>query len=489
MNREIKALSSQQFDILVIGGGIFGAGIARDAALRGLRVALIDKADFASGTSSRSSKLIHGGFRYLQQRAFGLVAEACRERQILARIAPHLVHPQPFLLPVYENAKHSMAKLRLGMTLYDLIAFHRSPGRHRRLPPERARLKEPALARQGLRGAILYHDCTQDDARLCLDNLLHAADCGAVCANYCELTGFVSRNDRLAAAQVRDRLGSHTFEISARVFVNAAGPWLDRVTGLAPFGSQRPTLQPTKGVHLLLPALSRQHAVVFEARRDGRFLFVIPWGQCSIVGTTDTDYAGDPDAVRAEHSDIEYLLSEVRSVFPDTPISEGDIITTFAGVRALLRSDVAEPSARSRQHRILRSGQNMLSIAGGKYTTYRAIAEQTVNQVYKLLGAPTPPCRTADTPLPPQRPAPSGEQICASPAVYASDIAHACQHEMAVTVSDVMRRRTQLALSRHGGPQTARTVALHMARHLGWSDDQMHAQLQNYLDEWKRSLP
>jgi glycerol-3-phosphate dehydrogenase len=445
MKRDLAALAAEQFDVLVIGGGIIGAGIARDAALRGLRVALIDKNDFASGTSSASSKLIHGGFRYLEQGAFRLVAESCRERAILQRIAPHLVRPREFLFPVYDGDRRSLPVIRLGATLYDWIAREH---KHRSLSAERARQAEPALSPTGLRGAVVIHDCQEDDARFCLDNILHAGELGAVCANYCELTGLS------ATAQVRDRLRGESFEIRAHTFVNATGPW-----------SPVP-LSPTKGVHLLVPGVTQSHAIVFQARRDGRVLFVLPWGDCSIVGTTDTDWRGDPGDARAETADVEYLLGELRGRFPDAATN---IITTFAGVRALLRSE-ASPFRRSREHRIIREG-HLITVAGGKYTTYRLIAEQVVNQLTRQ------PCRTAETPLPSYRPPPSGEQIAGD--VFASDIRHACEYEMAQRVADVMRRRTGLALSRHGGAETAAKVAQLMTTGA--------ESLQEYLDDYHRA--
>jgi glycerol-3-phosphate dehydrogenase len=489
MNRDPSALSGQVFDVMIIGGGIFGAGIARDAALRGLKVALIDKSDFASGASSCSSKLIHGGFRYLEQLQFRLVAESCRERRILQRIAPHLVRPQPFLLPVYEGSPHSLTVMRLGMTLYDALALFRNTARHQTLSPAGALQKEPGLARRGLRGAVLFYDCQEDDARFCLDNIIHAAECGAVCANYCELTEFDSDKERIRTARVVDRLTSNTFDIKARIFINAAGPWVEKIAGLTPFNGMRVDLSPTKGVHLVLPRLTKEAGIFFQSPRDARMLFVIPWGDYSLVGTTDTDFRGDPDKVFADPADIEYLLTEARGVMPDINIRESDIITTFAGVRALLHSDRRSPSARSREHRIELHGQNLLSVAGGKYTTYRAIAEQVVDRIFPLLNSRPVPCGTAETALPEHRPQPSGQKIADSPRVYASDIVHACQQEMAMTVSDVMRRRTSLALSRFGGPETAQTVAGIMAPLLRWDDTQTRSQLQRYLDEWKRNRP
>jgi glycerol-3-phosphate dehydrogenase len=340
-----------------------------------------------------------------------------------------------------------------------------------------------------LLGAVEFYDCLEDDARFCVENVLDAAERGAVCANYCELTGFETRDDRIVAAHVSDQLGTNTFQIAARVFVNAAGPWVDKVCSLTSFGAQKPLISPTKGVHLLLSKLTQQHAVVFSARSDGRVLLAIPWGDCSLVGTTDTDFCGDPGEIRTEHADVEYLLNEVCGLFPDKSISQADIVTTIAGVRALLRSDGGTPSARSREHRIVRQGGNLLSIAGGKYTTYRVIAQQTVDAVLGVLNAPAAPCRTAEVQLPNQRPAQAGEKISDSPPVFASDIIHACEHEMAVTLSDVMRRRTQLAFSRNGGVESAGRVARLMAPVLHWSADEQRAQIDRYLEECKQRVP
>lgn len=463
MNRHPAALLAGQFDALIVGGGILGAGIARDATLRGLRVALIDKGDFASGTSSASSKLIHGGIRYLEHCNFRLVAEASRERAILQRIAPHLVRPLPLLFPVYQNDRRSLLTIRAGATFYDWIAGARKIATHESFSAMQARQKEPALAEAGLRGAVLIHDCQEDDARFCLDNILHAAELGAVCVNYCELTGFVTRQNHIVAARLAD--GS---EVTARTFINATGPWAEHVAKLA--GDESVTLSPTKGIHLLLPKLTQQHALIFQAKRDGRILFILPWGECSIVGTTDTDWRGDPGTACAQDDDIKYLLDEIRQLLPE---SRPEIITTFAGVRALLKSD-AQPGHRSREHRIVRRG-NLIHVLGGKYTTYRLIAKQVVDQLSDER------CRTADTPLPAHRPPPTGEQVAGN--VFASDISHACDHEMALTVSDVMRRRTGLALSANGGVEVASKVARLMAAHTGRN---MDASLQEYLHDRDR---
>ena len=489
MTRDLLTLSNQYFDVLVIGGGIFGAGVARDAALRGLRVALIEKADFASGTSSHSSKLIHGGFRYLEQRDFKLVSEACRERRILQQIAPHLVRPLPFLFPVYDGGSISLTKLRLGMSLYDWLARYRNVARHKTLSAQRTLAGEPSLASQGLRGAVSFYDCQEDDARFCIDHILHATQLGALCLNYCTLTGFVTREGRVVAARVRDEVGACMLEISARVFVNATGPWVERVNALTPFDAGAARLSPTKGVHVLVPRLTQQHAIAFQARGDGRILFVIPWGDYSLIGTTDTDYDGDPAEVRADHADIDYLLTEARALFPEAALAESDVITTMAGVRPLLASDIPSPSARSREHRVVQTGRNLLAIVGGKYTTYRVIAQQTVDAVLVILHEASRPCRTAEVPLPNLRPPSTGDEISDSPGVRVSDITHACEHEMVVTLGDVMRRRTSLALSGSGGPEIALNVARVMAPLMGWGPDEERAQFERYVEEWKRSLP
>lgn len=449
MKRDLSALANAPFDLLVIGGGILGAGIARDATLRGLRVALIDKADFASGTSSRSSKLIHGGLRYLEQFNFRLVAESCRERTRLRELAPHLVHPCEFIFPVYAGDSRPLWKIRLGLLLYDAIAR----GSHRTLTPPQIAELEPGLNQLNLRGAVAYQDCREDDARFCLETIFHAADCGAVCANYCELTSLTSE-----IAHVRDTLTGDAFTIQARHFINAAGPWVEQIAGLAGVDPRSVALSPTKGVHLVLPALTHGRAITFQTQRDNRIAFVIPWDDYSLVGTTDTDWTGDPATAHATPADVDYLRSEVRRLFP----AAGDVITTFAGVRALLRSDARHPSARSREHRIVRHRANFLSVAGGKYTTFRLIAEQVVNVIT------TAPCQTATTPWPVRQRNPLTE-------------------EMAMTVSDYLRRRTHLALSRHGGD--AENISIQMAAALGWTEEYRRASLAEYRAEWESNRP
>lgn len=498
MRRDLTTLSSQTFDLLIIGGGIFGAGVARDAAMRGLSVALLDQADFASGTSSRSSKLIHGGFRYLEQRAFGLVAEGSRERKVLLRIAPHLVKPLPFLFPIYEGDSRSLPLVRMGMTLYDLLARFGNTAPHRPLGIQATLRREPGLATAGLRGSVRYFDAQEDDARLVIDNLMAAAEAGATLANYCEVTALHAAGARIETISATDRLTGQSLHVRARAMVNAAGPWVERIAGMTPLDGPAVRLRPTKGVHLLVPRLSREHAIAFQARRDGRVMFVLPWLDCTLIGTTDTDYAGDPAAARAEPSDIEYLLGEANALFPQAKLTPDDVIATFAGIRPLAADEVdvpasiagsaggtpapQSPSSRSRDHQILRRGENLLSITGGKYTTYRLIAEQATDAAFDLLGHRRPPkCRTDVTPLPLHRPPPQGARIAEHPDLHESDIRYAVEAEMAQSVEDVMRRRTPLALSRHGGRDVAERVAVLMTPLLGWDEQKQGESISRYL--------
>ncbi len=483
MKRDLNALAGGRFDLLVIGGGIFGAGIARDAAMRGLRVALVDKGDWAGGTSSRSSKLIHGGFRYLEQWAWRLVAEACRERRILQRIAPGRVKPIPFLLPVFDGDPRPLWKMRLGMTAYDVISRYDKTEKHQTFSAELTLREEPSLRAEGLRGAIRYFDCQEDDARFCLDNILHAASLGACCANYCEVNSFRLEGDRIAAAGLVDVLTGERFDVRADVFVNAGGPWVEKVAGLAGNVDNPVRLSPTKGVHLLLPKLTDRHAITFQSRRDGRILFLLPWHDGSLIGTTDTDFTGDPGQVHADEADVDYLLSEVNQLMPQRKVGRDDIIIRFAGVRPLLRSDDTAPSARGREHRIVRQRNNLLSVAGGKYTTYRAVAEAVVGDVYEVMGSKPAACTTASTPLPNPRPPVSGEKLCEFPEVFESDVRNACQAEMAMSVGDVMYRRTPLALSRSGGHNTATRIASIMSQVLGWTSTETEHSLRAYLEE------
>ncbi len=385
MKRDLQRLRDGRFDLLVIGGGITGAGAALDAAARGLSVALVDKGDFAGGTSSVSSKLIHGGLRYLEHGAIRLVREALHERGRLLRNAPHLVQPLRFIVPVYRGSRTPRWKLRLGLTAYDLLAGEENIGRSRALSPLELGRQLPHLRGKDLLGGLQYYDAQMDDARLCIEVIMTAANnYGACVANYVEVTGFERTGEQITAARVLDRVSGLELTVHARQVLNAAGPWIDRVCRLAGAATSA-QLRPTKGVHLILPDLGLPAALLLFHPRDGRVFFVIPWFRRTLVGTTDTFSEESPDQLSATAEDVRYLLEGYNHFF-DSPFDESAVINTFVGLRPLLAGRPGEPSALSREFALIHSPGGLLSVAGGKYTTYRHMAERAVDEVERLLG-------------------------------------------------------------------------------------------------------
>ncbi|HEX7241422.1 MAG TPA: glycerol-3-phosphate dehydrogenase/oxidase, partial [Longimicrobiaceae bacterium] len=386
-----EALGREPLDLLVVGGGITGTGIALDAAGRGLRTALVEAGDFAEGTSSRSSRLVHGGLRYLQTGDFRLVFEALSERRRLLRLAPHLVRPLPFLFPLFRGGPVGFRKLQAGMWAYDALSLFRGVRRHRMLRPAAVAEAEPGLRAEGLAGAALYHDASVDDARLTLAVARTAAEAGAELVTHAEVTGFLREGDGIGGARVRDRLGGGTREVRARVVVNATGPWCDALRRLADPGV-RPRLRPTKGVHVVLrrERVGNAGAIIFPSPLDGRIMFVLPWGAFTYLGTTDTDYDGSPAAASAEGADVEYLLESVNALYPGARLAAADVLSTWTGVRPLLApraegGGITE-SATPREHEIWRDRSGLVSVAGGKLTTYRVMAAQAVDFVARVLG-------------------------------------------------------------------------------------------------------
>jgi len=376
------------FDVLVIGGGITGAGIAREAALRGLSTALVEARDFGEGTSSRSSRLIHGGLRYLEQGRFHLVREALRERRILLRLAPHLVRPLPFILPVFLGDRVPRWKISAGLALYDILAAGGNVRRHRTLGKRDLLLAEPLLRERGLTGGAMYFDAQCDDARLVVATVRAAAGHGAKVANYMRVTGLIPTVAGIHGAYVRDELSGETGEVRARMVVNAAGPWADAIRRLED-ARAAPLLRPTKGVHVVVPRarMGNRNAVIFTSPVDGRVMFVLPWGEWSYVGTTDTDFPLGPDEVTVEPSDVVYLLRSANSLFPSARLEPSDVIASWAGLRPLLAADPSAPaSAISREHRVLRGPRGLYTIVGGKLTTWRSMAAELTDQLVKSLG-------------------------------------------------------------------------------------------------------
>ncbi len=395
----LERLERETFDIAVIGGGITGAGIAHDAALRGLSVALLEKADFGSGTSGRSSRLIHGGLRYLRHGQVRLVRESLRERGYLIRLAPHLVRPAPFVLPVFEDSGDSALILRVGLIGYDLLAGTLGIGRHHVLPREKLTRNEPQLRTRGLRSGLGYFEALTDDARLTLAVTLSAVDRGATVLNYVEAVGLETTGERVAGVHYRDLVGGAEGTVRARVVVSAAGPWTDQVRSLARLSE---LLRPTKGIHVVVPrtCLAPNATVAFSFQ--DRALFAIPTGEHTYIGTTDTDYSGDPGTAEADRDDVAYVLEAANGAF-EVDLSPADVTAVWAGVRPLVAEEGA-PSDVSRDYVIEDGPPGFYTITGGKLTTFRSMAEHLLDHVIEHEGdrlAVRPArCSTKRRPLP-----------------------------------------------------------------------------------------
>jgi len=521
-------------DVLIIGGGITGAGIARDAALRGFRTALVDKADFGAGTSSHSSRLIHGGIRYLEQGAFHLVFEASHERRVLLTIAPHLVRPLAFLFPLYRGGRLPAWKVRAGMWLYDLLSSFRNVRWHRWLRAKQVRRVEPGLRDRGLIGAALYYDAQTDDARLVIATVRSAMRAGALAANYVETTALLKPDGRVRGAVVRDVLTGQTATIRANVVVNATGPWSDQLRRLDD-PQAAPILRLTKGAHVTVPRrrLANEHAVTLLSPVDGRVMFVLPWGDLSYIGTTDTDADASPDGLRVTAADVTYLLRSANAAFPHAHLAPNDVVSAWVGLRPLLRADHADPSQVSREHKVFASEQGLITIAGGKLTTYRVMARDVVDRVaarlHELDGRPLPPRAQTD-----KLPLPGGEAaeldvlgeaarargaseatarhlvasygseaaavlnlvdrdrrlgdaiIAGRPEIWA-EIAYAVERELAVRVQDVLVRRLHLFYEVPDHAQSAvAKVAARMKQLLGWDDVREAEELRDYFQVVER---
>jgi glycerol-3-phosphate dehydrogenase len=396
MKRMLDPLANDRFDVLVLGGGITGAGIALDAALRGFHVALIDKGDFASGTSSVSSKLVHGGLRYLEHGGFRLVQEALTERRLLLLNAPHLVQPLRFVIPFYRDARLPRWQWRLGLTLYDLLAGRGNLHRSEVLNQAQLLHLVPGLRSRALHGGVAYFDAQMDDARLCLDVVHAAARAGARVANYVEAESFKFGGAE-TLVQAVDRSGNARLTIRARQVVNATGPWVDSVCRLAGDNGAS-SLRPTKGVHLIVADEQRLPASLLLLHpADGRVFFVIPWPRRPgppgsllpaprlLIGTTDTFGDEPPDNLSVRADEIAYLLAGYNH-YLQPPLQPDKVLGTFSGLRPLLRADRTTPSAASREFRLIESASGLLSVAGGKYTTYRRMAETATDAVAQRLG-------------------------------------------------------------------------------------------------------
>lgn len=535
MKGGLADINGRTFELVVIGGGMAGAGIARDAALRGYRTLLLERKDFAFGTTSRSSKLIHGGLRYLELFDVGLVRESLRERERLARLAPHLVRPLPFLVPVYRGAKRGMFMIRIGMKLYDLLTPGKRTEHYRTISRDETVRLERFLDPTDLRGSGYYFDdLLLLPERLCLENVLSAQRWGAAIYNYAEVVGIECREPRAESGgwgiEARSVLDGSVARVTARVVVNAAGPWADQVRRLAGVDGGARCVRTTKGIHLLLPRIT-DHAVYIAAKRDDRMFFVIPWQQFTLVGTTDTDFSGDLDRLAATHEEAHYLMQETRRVFPAARMRDEDIYYTYAGVRPLSVEEGKSASAVSRAHKVIAEGPagSFLSITGTKLTCFRSLAEEAVDQVGRLLNR-VEPCRThrlaldgsdgdetievrlwADIPdlghrsglepaqvqnllntygrryptvLTVARRAPEmKERLCTQNPDIRAQLVYAVEHERTETLADFMLRRTGIGTSACLGKDCCEQVARWMADLKGWDRQRTDRESHQYLDE------
>jgi glycerol-3-phosphate dehydrogenase len=528
---EFRRLGSGPWDLLVIGGGITGAGIARDAALRGLTVALIEKTDYAAGTSSKSSKLVHGGLRYLEHAQFRLVFEGTNERALLMKMAPHLVRPIEFLVPCYKRDKPGLFVMDVGLWIYDALSKFSSPKLHRTVRAARVTKLEPTLRGEELEGGILYYDAATDDARLTMENIIDARALGAVCLNHTRALKLLKDKDRVVGAEVEDALTGQKHECHARVVINATGPWCDDIRKLA---GQTKLLATSKGVHLIVDAdrLPVRHAVVMKDKR--RVVFAIPWGDRTVLGTTDTFYEGAPEDVYADASDAKYLLDLANRYFPQQKLTPDDVLATWAGLRPLIKpeGEVASASDVSREHHIAVDA-GLVTIAGGKLTTYRRMAAEVVEaarpQLAEAKGGDIADSATAERPLPgaatlveagyagvqklaedltgkvdaavakhlahtygtrapalveriAKTPA-LGERLDAETPYVMAQVDVAVEEEQAATLEDVLGRRVPLILrARDQGLGAVERVAARMQTLLGWSADHTAKEIARYRE-------
>jgi glycerol-3-phosphate dehydrogenase len=396
-------LHAGPFDLLIVGGGITGAGTARDAALRGLKVALVEADDWASGTSSRSSRLVHGGVRYLEHGHLHLVFEASRERRTLLGIAPHLVRPLRFTWPVYRGARIPRWKLRAGLLAYDALSLFRNVGTHRGASARAILARERGLRADGLVGGAQYWDASTDDVRLTIANVMSAAEAGAVTINHAPVVAFLHEaTGALRGARVKDASTGASVEIAAHVVVNATGPWSD-ITRRLDDGVEHAAVLGSKGVHIAVP---RSRVPVADALTllhpgDGRVFFILPSPVHTIIGTTETPAESGPDAVRANRRDVQYLLDAANYFFPSAQLATTDVISAWAGIRPLVSHAGTTANDASREHHIARATSGLISVTGGKLTTYRAMASEITDTVERALGrTKSTLSMTGDAPLP-----------------------------------------------------------------------------------------
>ena len=471
---QLTKLSSHQLDVLVIGGGIVGSGVARDAAMRGLSTAIVEQGDFASGTSSRSSRLLHGGMRYLAQGRVGLVREASREKKVIGHIAPHLAQPLAFIFPGRKGTSWALWKLAIGAKMYDVLCGLRNFGRSSVLGRKKTMSVLRGVSTTNLSGAVRYFDALTNDARLVLDTIRSAAQHGAAAFNYVQLVD-AKRNGDLWHCELKDIESGATYQVRSRVVVNATGPWSDKLP------HSNTSLRLTKGVHLVIDRhrLPVPDAVVMA--EGDRILFAIPWGERVILGTTDTDYKGALGEPTCDEADIQYIFEVTNAAFPEAQLTDADLISTWAGLRPLVADRNGNPSDISRRHEVKMNEPGWWDVTGGKLTTYRLMAEETVNAIAKFIGAAKQKCRTAKTPLLDPS-ATSGISGIVPPPVSEMLVKHYCRNEWARSLGDLMIRRTSWRHYRHDHIEVAGRAARWMAVELGWDETRIQSEIARYRE-------
>jgi len=466
---DLAAMADRPLDLLVVGGGIVGSWVALAAVLRGYRVGLVEKGDFASGTSGKTSRMIHGGLRYLQQLRIGVVRQAARERNVLLRIAPDLVTPLTFLLPVYEGRGPTGWQLRIGLWLYDGLSRENVLPPRRWLAREEALGREPKLSGTGLVRGVLYSDAFTRDARLVLRVVRSAANAGALIANYARVTDLIREGGRVRGARIVDEeTGSHA-DVRASLVVNATGVWIGDLQHV----ERRMRLRPTKGIHVLVPRdrVGNVGAVVLPTP-DRRIIFVLPWGDLSLIGTTDTAYRGERERVEAEAADVRYLLDVVNAGFPEAHLTANDVVGTYAGLRPLVDRGERRESDISRKHEIVVDPDGLLTVAGGKLTTARAMAEDVLRRASASLPPASKDVDTRTIPL-------AGAEPDLRDVRAATR--HAARQEMAIHIDDVLVRRIGLFHERSDRAlPLAAEVANVLGEELGWDSDRRASEVARY---------
>lgn len=538
MSRKIPSdISELHFDAIIIGAGINGAGIARDAALRGLRVLLLDKGDVGGGTTSWSSRLIHGGLRYLEYGEIALVRESLREREILFRIAPHLVKPLPLLIPVYEDGKRGSLAIRAGMLAYDILSFDKSVDHHHILTTEEALKRAQGLETESLKSAALYFDAQVEYAeRLAVENVLSVIGNGATMLTYCRVDRLLFDKNKVCGVEFSDLLNGKSYRAHSGLIVNVAGPWVDEVLKEAGFNIKR-LIGGTKGSHIVVEVFdgAPEVALYSEAKEDGRPFFIIPWNNLFLIGTTDIRYDGSLDKIIAGDSEIDYLLRETNHVIPLARLTRDDVLYTYSGVRPLPYVKDEKESAVTRKHFIHDHApqiEGLLSVVGGKLTTYRNLAQQAVNVMFNKLKRGARFCKTSGINLPGAS-VENYKTFCAEfeaknkhlseklikrlLRVYGSraeeileltkdekelleifdsetgaikaEILYSFTREFAVKLSDCLLRRTMVGLNSRCGIGADESAANTAREFLSWSEERAKNEVEEYRAYIKRFHP